>query len=260
MKCDIILAGVGGQGILTIAYVLDNAAVNKGYSFKQAEVHGMSQRGGAVYSHLRIADHEVISDLIPLGRADLVVSVEPLEVQRYVRYLRGSGVIVSNIHPFKNIPDYPPDEAVLAALQSLPDCVLVDAKEVAEKARVPRAQNMAVLGAATPFLPFTVDDYRPAIVELFKAKGDALVESNMSVLAWGRKVGSLYKGLLDAHVPPPLVFKLMAKIDVSAIDPACTALLGEQLAADPCRTEAFIGGLSQRIPCNADLLARFRTA
>jgi indolepyruvate ferredoxin oxidoreductase beta subunit len=199
MKCDIILAGVGGQGILTIAYLLDHAAVRRGYRFKQAEVHGMSQRGGAVYSHLRVSDTEVISDLIPLGKADLVLAVEPLEVQRYLRFLSPSGIVVANTEPFKNIPDYPADDLLTAALARLPNCLTVDAKAIATAARMPKAQNMAVLGAATPFLPFVLEDFRPAVAELFLAKGESVVESNMGVLAEGERTGRAFKERLASR-------------------------------------------------------------
>jgi len=220
MKCDIILAGVGGQGILTIAYLLDNAAVNKGLRFKQAEVHGMSQRGGAVYSHLRISDAEIISDLVPEGQADLILSVEPLEVQRYLPYLAARGVVVSNVEPFRNIPDYPEDEVVLGALGRLPRAVLVDAAAIATAGKVPKAQNMAMVGAALPFLPFTVDDFAPIVQGLFGRKGDAVVAGNMQVLNTGFAVGALTAALLERGVSSARARELTANLDLEAVDPA----------------------------------------
>lgn len=220
MKCDIILAGVGGQGILTIAYLLDNAAVNKGLRFKQAEVHGMSQRGGAVYSHLRISDREIISDLVPEGQADLILSVEPLEVQRYLGYLSRRGVVVSNVEPFKNIPDYPADEVVLAALAKLPRAVLVDAAAIAKAGKVPKAQNMAMVGAALPFLPFTLDDFAPIVQGLFGRKGEAVVEGNMQVLRTGHAVGALTAALLDRGVTSERAHRLTSGLELDKVDPA----------------------------------------
>lgn len=229
MKCDIILAGVGGQGILTIAYLLDNAAVKKGLRFKQAEVHGMSQRGGAVYSHLRISDAEIISDLVPEGQADLILSVEPLEVQRYLPFLRQGGVVVSSVEPFKNIPDYPPVDAVLGALTRLPRAVLVDAAAIATAGKVPKAQNMAMAGAALPFLPFTLDDFEPILQGLFGRKGEAVVAGNMQVLKTGYAVGALTAALLDRGVTSERAHRLVSGLDLDQVDPA----LVDALAAQP---------------------------
>ena len=107
MQTNIILAGVGGQGILTIAAVIDLAALKCGLTIRQAEVHGMSQRGGAVQSHLRISDHEIFSDLIAEGSADLILSVEPLEALRYLPFLSPEGRVVTATEPFINLESYP---------------------------------------------------------------------------------------------------------------------------------------------------------
>jgi indolepyruvate ferredoxin oxidoreductase beta subunit len=207
MKQDIILAGVGGQGILTIAFMLDSAAMARGYRIKQAEVHGMAQRGGAVYSHLRFADHEILSDLIPAGQADMILAVEPLEVQRYLPYLNRNGVVVSSVHPFKNIPDYPEEKSVLDALLELPRAVLVDARQIATANKMPRAENMAMLGAALPFLPFELADFDPFIRAQFERKGEAVVQSNMAVLAQGFRMGMAVKERLDAGMPADAAFR-----------------------------------------------------
>ncbi len=218
MKYDIVLAGVGGQGILTIAFMLDNAAIARGYRFKQAEVHGMAQRGGAVYSHLRVSDGEVISDLIPLGQADMILSVEPLEVQRYLPFLRAGGTIVSNRHPYKNIPDYPSDEEVIGRVLDLPNAVLVDAKAIAAAARNPRGENMAMLGAATPFLPFELADVEPFIRELFERKGERVVEANLAVLRTGYACGQFVKTLLEGGVSVSRAYQLLQEQDLETLD------------------------------------------
>jgi indolepyruvate ferredoxin oxidoreductase beta subunit len=225
MKFDIMLAGVGGQGILTIANMLDSAAVARGLHFKQAEVHGMAQRGGAVYSHLRLCDREVISDLIPEGQADMVLSVEPLEVQRYLHYLSRDGVVVSNDQPFKNIADYPEDQVVLDALLAFRRAVLIDAKHICEIAKNPRGQNMAVLGAAVPFLPFSLEEFSPLVENLFGSKGTQVVESNLTVLALGCKCGLLVKKLLESGVPSKAAHGLLAKQPLESLDPSCAAAL-----------------------------------
>ena len=113
MQNDIILAGVGGQGILSIAAVIGMAALDNGLFVKQSEVHGMSQRGGAVLSHLRLSDKEIYSSLIPDGEADMILSVEPMELLRYLPFLKKEGYLISNIKPVKNIPNYPKKKILL---------------------------------------------------------------------------------------------------------------------------------------------------
>jgi len=218
MKYDVILAGVGGQGILTIAYLLDNAAINRGYRFKQAEVHGMAQRGGAVYSHMRISDREIISDLIPEGRADMILSVEPLEVHRYLYMLADNGVVVSSTAPVVNIPDYPDQAQVVDALYALPRPVGLDAGAIATAAGVGKAENMAMAGAATAFMPFDLSDYEPIIQKLFGKKGEAVVASNMKVLENGYRVGRLTKGLLDAGIPGAIACRAVAAVIPETLD------------------------------------------
>jgi len=150
MKVDIILAGVGGQGILSIASIIGSAAIENGLHLKQAETHGMSQRGGAVISHLRIADYP--SDLIPKGKADVIISVEPMESLRYLNFLDKNGYVVTNTVAVKNIPDYPDMEEILSELRKVGSYVAIDAEGIAKKLGNPRASNMVMLGAATPFL------------------------------------------------------------------------------------------------------------
>jgi len=152
MKQDIILAGVGGQGILSIAYVIDNAALKQGLSFKQAEVHGMAQRGGAVQSHLRLPNQAIFSDLIPKGAADIILSVEPLESIRYFDYLAPDGIVITSSSPFINIPNYPQLDEVLAKVQSVSRNIIVDSAKLAQEAGFARAQNMVMLGAASVHL------------------------------------------------------------------------------------------------------------
>ena len=156
MKHDIIVAGVGGQGILTIARGLSRTALDKGYSVKQAEVHGMSQRGGAVYSHVRISDKELFSDLIPAGQANMVLAVEPLEALRYVQYLRADGVVIANTNAMMNLTYYPAIEEVLDRVATHPRHVLIDMEKLARAAGSPLAANMVGLGAASLFLSFSL--------------------------------------------------------------------------------------------------------
>jgi indolepyruvate ferredoxin oxidoreductase beta subunit len=187
MKQDIILAGVGGQGILSIAYVIDNAALADGLFFKQAEVHGMAQRGGAVQSHMRLADGTVWSDLIPKGEADMVLSVEPLEALRYFDYLRPDGIVVTSSTPYRNIPDYPEIEKVLEAVRRAPRAVVVDSEKLAKEAGTVKAQNVVLLGAASPFLILKEESLLRTVEDLFRPRGPIVLEANLKAFALGRK-------------------------------------------------------------------------
>jgi indolepyruvate ferredoxin oxidoreductase beta subunit len=192
VKQDIILAGVGGQGILSIAFVIDNAALKEGLHFKQAEVHGMSQRGGAVQSHLRISDGLIHSDLIPRGGADLVLSVEPLETLRYLEYLRPGGLIVSSSNPFVNIPDYPDIQEVLGEIRKNLKSVIVDSEKLAKEAGTSKAQNMVMLGAASHFLILEKEDLKEYVKVLFKERGEPVVEANLKAFELGRREGEKF--------------------------------------------------------------------
>ena len=152
MKTDIILSGVGGQGILSIAAVIGEAAIHNGLYMKQAEVHGMSQRGGDVQSNLRISDKPIASDLIPLGKADLIISLEPMEALRYLPYLAKDGWIVTNSTPFINIPNYPEPEDVIKEINKMPHKIILDVDTIAKESGSPRTANIVMLGAASPFL------------------------------------------------------------------------------------------------------------
>ena len=186
MKYDIILAGVGGQGVLSIAAIVGMAAVDAGLRLKQSEVHGMSQRGGEVQSHLRIADGRIFSDLIPAGTADMIVSMEPLEALRYLPSLAPDGVIVAERNPLVNFPNYPPLDDVLRALEVHPRATLVDGVGIAKALRAARSSNMVLLGAASTFLPLAAADLEAAIGKVFGRKGEAIVAQNVEAFRQGR--------------------------------------------------------------------------
>jgi len=187
MKKDIILAGVGGQGILSIAAIIGYAAVESGYHLKQAEVHGMSQRGGDVQSHLRISDKEIFSDLIPQGGADLILSVEPMEALRYIPYLSEEGWLICNTKPFVNIPDYPDLEELMTVIRSRPNNIALDAEEIAKELGSVRMMNMVMLGAATPFLEIDYSMLEKGIEFIFGRKGEKIVESNLTAMKIGKE-------------------------------------------------------------------------
>lgn len=186
MKTDIILAGVGGQGILSIAAVIGHAAVSKNLFLKQSEVHGMSQRGGDVQSHLRISDMEIASDLIPLGSADLILSVEPMEALRYLPYLSSKGTVVTNLTPFNNINDYPSIEALNKKIKELPRAIALDADAIAKEVGSARSSNIVMLGAASPYLQTSFESLEDGIRQLFGKKGPEIVETNLKALRAGR--------------------------------------------------------------------------
>lgn len=185
MKKDIILSGVGGQGILSIATVIGRAALSEGLQLKQAEVHGMSQRGGDVQSHLRISSSEIRSDLIPRGGADLIVSLEPMESLRYLEWLSADGWVVTNTVPVVNIPNYPDQTALEAELASLPHVVRLDADALAREASSPRSANMALLGAAASLLDIEPAKLEESIRTIFARKGEAVVEANLAAFRAG---------------------------------------------------------------------------
>jgi indolepyruvate ferredoxin oxidoreductase beta subunit len=187
MKKDIILAGVGGQGILSIAAVIGKAALNSGLQLKQAEVHGMSQRGGDVHSNLRIADHEIFSDLIPLGKADLIISVEPMESLRYLPWLSKDGWLISNNVPHVNIPNYPDIEEIDKEIEAVGQHVLLDADKMAKDLGIARAANMVILGAASPWIGLRYEELEKAVQDIFSSKGREVIDQNLQALAAGKE-------------------------------------------------------------------------
>lgn len=191
MKKDIILAGVGGQGILSIATVIGNAAISKGMNLKQAEVHGMSQRGGDVQSHLRISDNPIASDLIPGGKADLVISVEPMEALRYLPMLSENGWIITNTEPFINVPNYPAEEDLKNTLDQVNNLIAINAEQIAKDLGFPRSANMVILGAAIPHLGLDFSVFEQAIHTIFGRKGQEIVDANISALKAGMALSNV---------------------------------------------------------------------
>lgn len=186
MKKDIILCGVGGQGILSIATVIGEAATRAGLNLKQAEVHGMSQRGGDVQSHLRLSDKTIYSDLIAQGGADMIISMEPMESLRYLPYLVKDGKIVTGSNPFVNIPNYPDMEAVQKELDSLSAVDILDIDAVAKDSGNPRGANMVLLGmAARHFQILSAEQLKDAIRTVFAKKGESVVQANLKSFCAG---------------------------------------------------------------------------
>ena len=190
MTYDIILAGVGGQGVLSLAAIVARAAMIDGLIVRQSEVHGMAQRGGAVLAHLRISDRAIAGDLVPSGGADMILAMEPLESLRYLSYLKPEGIVVTASESFVNIPDYPELQTVLGAVKALPRSVLVDAAAIAKEAGSPRAVNMALAGAASLLLPIKLQSIERCIEELFGKKDPQSAEANRKAFELARAKGA----------------------------------------------------------------------
>ena len=188
MKRDIILSGVGGQGILSIANVIGMAAIEAGLFIKQAEVHGMSQRGGDVQSNLRLSDKEIASDLIPQGQCDMILSVEPMESLRYLPMLTTEGWLITNNKPFINIPNYPDMKDVLKEIESIPNHIAIDADKLAKEMGSVRSANMIILGAASPFLGIEIPILENAIKRIFKTKGEKVINLNLKAFGTGKEI------------------------------------------------------------------------
>ena len=185
MKFDVVLAGVGGQGVLSLAAIIATGAMKDNLKVRQSEVHGMAQRGGAVLSHLRISDSEIASDLVPKGAASLVLSMEPLESLRYVDFLSPDGSIVTAAEPFINIPNYPETETIFEKIRKFKNHKIVDSAALAKKAGSSRATNMVIIGAASGILPVSKASLKAAIEELFFSKGKDIVNINIKAFELG---------------------------------------------------------------------------
>lgn len=183
MKKDIILCGVGGDGIVSVAKIISDAALNLGLNVKQSEIHGMSQRGGSVFSHLRISSNPIFADVIPEGKADIILSSEPMEALRYLPFLSAEGWIITNSDPFVNINNYPNIDEVMGELRKVKNCVAFDANEIARNLKA--RGNMVLLGAAAPYLDIDFSELEKAIRNIFGRKGEDVVETNIAAIRAG---------------------------------------------------------------------------
>ena len=192
MKIDIILAGVGGQGIISIAAAIGYAAVESNLYLKQSEVHGMSQRGGEIQSHLRISDKEVHSDLTPQGSADMIISVEPMESLRYLPWLSPDGWLITNTKPFINVPNYPDIDLVIKEIESFPNHITLDADDIARKIGSARSANIVMLGAASPFIEIPYEKLENGIRGIFSRKDDKIIKQNIDSMMAGKEFTKNY--------------------------------------------------------------------
>lgn len=212
VRSDVVLCGVGGQGVLSIAWIIDEAAVTAGYQLKQPEVHGMAQRGGAVSAFVRIADAPIASDLIGAGEAHAIIAVEPLEALRYVHLLRPDGWIVTDVTPFVNVGNYPATEALYDVLFATPRLIALDATRLAHEAGTAKAQNMVVLGAAAALLPMPAALLERFIEAQFAAKGARIVAANIAAFRMGAAAGAFTADLLERGVPGATAARAAARL------------------------------------------------
>ena len=193
MKINIILSGVGGQGILTIAAVLDTAALDQNLFVKQSEIHGMSQRGGAVNSHVRISDHEIYSDIIPEGAAEIILSVEPMELLRQLPFLKKEGWLITDSKTFENILDYPKKDNLYKQIKSHPNHIIINATDEAKKIGNSKVANMILLGAASIIIPLPEESLQNAIKKLFKNKSEKILKLNIEAFEKGKELAKNFK-------------------------------------------------------------------
>jgi indolepyruvate ferredoxin oxidoreductase beta subunit len=186
MKYDVILAGVGGQGVISVASIIAHAALSEGLEVRQSEVHGMAQRGGAVISHMRISKGKIAGDLVPRGGADLIIGMEPLESLRYVSYLKPTGALLTSADPFTNIPNYPKIDVILSAVKSLPNWRIVEAVNCAKEAGLLKAANTVMIGAASCFLPLKAQSLEKTITDVFSKKDASVAQANIKAFKLGQ--------------------------------------------------------------------------
>jgi indolepyruvate ferredoxin oxidoreductase, beta subunit len=244
MNFDLVLAGVGGQGVLSIAWVLDHAAHAAGLCLKQSEVHGMAQRGGAVSAFVRLSDAPVDSDLIGAGSASLIAAVEPLEALRYTGLLRADGAIVTDVTALVNIDNYPDYAALVEVLFAAPNLVAVDATRLAHAAGTVKAQNMVVLGAAAPLLPLPTPAIEAQLQALFAPKGERIVHANLRAFRKGRAACGFVQALRAAGVPSARVARVSARLGFAPheVEPALVRAWADRLLgphADATAAQVF---------------------
>ncbi|MCL2763838.1 MAG: indolepyruvate oxidoreductase subunit beta [Treponema sp.] len=186
MKYDVILAGVGGQGVLSVATIIAHAAISDGFEVRQSEVHGMAQRGGQVISHMRISDKKIASDLVPKGGADMIIAMEVLEGLRYIPYLKPDGILVTSSESFINMPNYPDAGVLHSAVKKIPKWRLVKTADLAKEAGLAKAANTVMIGAASNFLPVKGQTLEKIIADTFAKKDAQTVAANTKAFKLGQ--------------------------------------------------------------------------
>ncbi len=200
MKINLVISGVGGQGVVTIARLLAAAGLRDGLHVIQGELHGMSQRGGAVHAQLRFDNEVIESPQVPIGRADILLGVEPVEALRNIGWLHPKGRVITAIRPIENVPNYPPIEDILENIRALPNSLLVDAHTIASDAGSARSENFVMAGAAAAFLPIDPETMRACILEKSKHWAEKDRAAAIKALDAGLEIGCAAGGK-SAPVP-----------------------------------------------------------
>ena len=187
---NILVAGIGGQGVMTAAEILSQTALAQGYDVKKTEVAGMAQRGGVVTSHVRFGAR-VLSPAIPPQEADILVGFEPAEALRWCTQLRAGGVAMVNRvrqePPVVALGLFPYPEDPVGEMQRLGvEVHAFDAGAIARELGNPKLVNTVMLGAIADYLPFSADILREAILERFRSRKPGLVEINQRAFEAGR--------------------------------------------------------------------------
>ncbi len=174
-ECDIVIVGVGGQGVILISDVIGRAAVKAGKSVRGAETHGMAQRGGSVVNHTRIGCR--YSPMVPFGGADVLLALEPAEALRFAHFLSRDGVALVNINPVMPVTvttgkaSYPPLGDIISPLAAVcKEVKAMDATALAKKAGTAQAMNVVMLGSLSRYIPLPEDMLIDAIREVVPPK------------------------------------------------------------------------------------------
>ncbi|WP_299179273.1 indolepyruvate oxidoreductase subunit beta [uncultured Neptuniibacter sp.] len=188
---NILVCGIGGQGVMTAADILATTALDLGYDVKKTEVAGMAQRGGVVTSHVRFGPKVLSPSIVP-GEADLILAFEPAEALRWSTYLRSEGLMMVNSYaqlpPVVSIGlfDYP-EEPFAQLLEKGIDAHQYDAGHAAIDLGDRRLINSIMLGAIADHLPFPAETLEQHLLARFKVKGESIVELNREAFAIGRR-------------------------------------------------------------------------
>ena len=187
MKTDVVLAGLGGQGVLSAGAILAAAALEQDLLVKTVETRGMSQRGGPVHIHVRLSDAVIHSSMIPAGRADILLAMEPIEAVRNLHYLHSEGRVYANEAPSADLRDAPRLEQALAEIRGKAHSFLLNATALAREAGSPRSANLVILGAASARFPVDLCRLEGAIRFRFQGKGEATVAASLRAFRSGRE-------------------------------------------------------------------------
>jgi len=182
---NVLIVGVGGQGTILASDILSQAAINSGFDAKKSEIHGMSQRGGSVFSHVRYGS-KVYSPVIPLGKADILLSLEEMETTRWLSYTNPKTKVIiadTRILP-QEVAVYP--EGIINDLKSKYDSLYyIDTQKIFDEVNAPKSLNVSLLGVISNFIDIDIEAFKSAMEELVP-KGT--YEKNLEAFDYGRKM------------------------------------------------------------------------